>query len=212
MVADEQPLMRAGVSMLLSAQADFDVVAEVGDGDEAAAAARRCAPDVMVMDVSMKGGLKATRTAVGLGIRVFVLAGRPLDVAAYGALRAGATGLLLKDAAPTDLLRAIRTVAAGDGWLDPAVTRDLLREFAGRAEPGTRTPQELRQLTDREREVLVMVAHGFSNKEIAERLVIREGTVKSHFGRVLAKLRLQDRAQAVAAAYLSGLVVVPPRW
>jgi DNA-binding NarL/FixJ family response regulator len=210
-VADEKPLMRAGVAALLTHEPDIDVIAEVGTGEDAVASAKEFSPDVMVIDILMTGGFAATRAVVELGVSVFVLAGHQLDLSGYSALRAGASGLLLRDAAPTELVDAIRTVAAGGGWLDPTVTRELLREFAGRAEPGARTPQELHQLTNREREVLSLMAHGFSNKEIAKRLLIREGTVKSHVGRVLTKLQLQDRAQAVAFAYQSGLIVVPPK-
>ncbi len=210
-VADEQPLMRAGLGMLLTVESNIEVVAEAATGVGAVVAAREWSPEVAIVDGLIVDGLDATRELTDMGVSVLVLTGHCLDAVLYGALRAGATGLLLKSTARSELVQAIRAVAAGDGWLDPAVTRMLMREFASRAEPGARTPQELSQLTGREREVLIMVAHGFTNREIAERLFIQEGTVKAHIGRVLTKLRLRDRAQAVAAAYQNGLVVVEAR-
>jgi DNA-binding NarL/FixJ family response regulator len=144
-------------------------------------------------------------------VKVLVLTTYHVDEAVYGALRAGASGFLLKDAAPTELIQAVRVVAAGDAWLDPTVARGLLAEFAARPEPAARTPAELSQLTPREREVLVQIAHGLSNAEVASALFIGEGTVKTHLGRVLTKLGLRDRAQAVATAYRSGLMTLPPQ-
>ncbi|MBO4204602.1 DNA-binding response regulator [Micromonospora echinofusca] len=205
--------------MLLTGEPDVEVVAEVPDGVDVLDAARRYRPDLVVLDGLDGGNLDVIRTVTGAGfaadpqrpVRVLVLTGDGSDLTVYRALRAGTAGLLLRDTAPNELLRAIRVVAAGLGWLDPAVTRQLIRDFAARSEPGVRTPAELRQLTNRERQVLTLAAQGFSNTEIAGRLFITEGTVKSHMGRVLMKLRLTNRAQAVAVAYQSGLVVVPPR-
>jgi DNA-binding NarL/FixJ family response regulator len=216
LLADDQPLVRAGIAMLLEAEPEIQVVAETDDGRHAVEAARRLQPDVVVMDVRMPGtdGVEATRqiTADGFSehpddpVKVLVLTTYHVDETVYAALRAGASGFLLKDAAPQDLAAAVRAVAAGEAWLDPAVARGLLREFAARPDTTGPTPDELRRLTAREREVLVLVAHGLSNAEISARLVVGEATVKTHLGRVLLKLGLRDRAQAVAAAYQSGLV------
>jgi DNA-binding NarL/FixJ family response regulator len=212
LLADDQPLVRAGLALLLSAEPDIEVVAEAADGAEAVRLAGRLRPSVVVLDVRMPGmdGVAAARLISAAGfvpeVRVLVLTTFNLDEVVYGALRAGAAGLLLKDSAPAELGLAIRAIHAGGGWLTPTVTRALLAEFAARPAPAPTVPGELRRLTARERQVLTLVAHGLSNAEIAAELVIGEGTVKTHFGRVLAKLALRDRAQAVALAYRCGLV------
>jgi DNA-binding NarL/FixJ family response regulator len=215
LLADDQPLVRAGIAMLLGSEPDIEIIAEVDDGAAAVEQARQLRPDVVLMDVRMPGtdGVEATRTIVANGsaddavvVKVLILTTYHVGEAVYGALRAGASGFLLKDAAPDELVAAIRAVASGEAWLDPAVARTLLSEFAARPDPLRRTPDELRQLTSREREVLVLVAHGLSNGEIAARLVVSEATVKTHLSRVMMKLGLRDRAQAVVAAYQSGLV------
>jgi DNA-binding NarL/FixJ family response regulator len=229
LLADDQPLIRAGIAMLLSAEPDIETVAEVGDGDQAVAAAHRLRPDVVVMDVRMPGtdGVAATRRITGDAsrritgdasgrdpgrpVQVLILTTYHIDDTVYAALRAGAAGFLLKDAAPTELTGAIRAVAAGGGWLHPAVARGLLAEFAARPQPRLGNPAELHHLTPRERDILAHVAQGLSNGDIAARLIISEGTVKTHLGRVLMKLGLRDRSQAVVAAYESGLVTPRPR-
>lgn len=216
LVADDQPLVRAGIVMLLDAEPDIEVVAEAGDGQQALAQAHLHQPDVVVMDVRMPvvDGVVATRrittedfhTAAGALIRVLILTHYHADDAVYGALRAGASGFLLKDAAPADLAAAVRAVSSGAAWLQPVVARGLLTEFAARPEPSTPRAEIVRRLTPREREVLTLVATGLSNTEIAERLLVEQVTVKTHFGRILMKLGLRDRAQAVVAAYENGLV------
>ncbi|MEV6815179.1 response regulator transcription factor [Micromonospora sp. NPDC051296] len=211
-LADDQPLVRSGIAMLLAAERDIAVVGECADGAAAVELARRERPDVVLMDVRMPGtdGVTATRdiTAEGAGVRVLVLTTYHVDDAVRAALRAGASGFLLKDAAPDELTMAVRAVAAGEAWLDPAVTRSLLTEFAALGDHRRPVPGELGRLTDRERQVLVQMAYGLSNAEIAARLHIGDATVKTHVGRVLMKLGLRDRAQAVAAAYRGGLM--PP--
>jgi len=216
LVADDQPLVRAGIVMLLDAEPDIEVVAEAGDGQQALEQARWHQPDVVVMDVRMPvmDGVQATRQIIASGsgtdadpsIRVLILTSYHADDAVYGALRAGASGFLLKDAAPADLAGAVRAVSSGDAWLQPAVARGLLTEFAARPESRAPSPEVLQRLTTREREVLTLVASGLSNTEIAERLVVEQVTVKTHLGRILTKLGLRDRAQDVVAAYESGLV------
>ena len=190
------------------------VVAEAGDGEEAADLARRHAPDVVLMDIRMPGtdGIEATRiiTAADARVRVLVLTTFDLDEYAFGALRAGASGFLLKDVRPAELVAAIRTVAAGDAVVSPRITRRLLEEYAQvlplpEAQREQAYPQ-LFALTEREREVLVAVAQGLSNAEIAASLYVSEATVKSHVGRILAKLGLRDRVQVVVLAYETGLV------
>jgi len=211
-VADDQEVVRAGFSALLDTQPDITVVASAGDGAEAVRVCREQQPDVVVMDVRMPlmDGIEATReltSASDGGPRVLVLTTFDLDEYVYDALRSGASGFLLKDAAAERLFDAVRVVAAGDALLAPAVTRRLIGEFARlRPAPGPR-PQQLEELTARETEVLRLIAEGLSNAEIAERLVVSEETVKTHVSRVLMKLDLRDRTQAVVAAYESGLVV-----
>jgi DNA-binding NarL/FixJ family response regulator len=212
LVADDQTLVRAGFRVLVESAPDLEVVGEAGDGVEAVELARRELPDVVLMDIRMPvmDGLEATRQTVALdraeGIRVLVLTTFDLDEYVYEALRAGASGFLLKDTPPADLLAAIRVVAAGDALLAPSVTRRLIAEFARRPEPSAVTPAALAALTDREREVLALVARGLSNAEIAELLVVSGATAKTHVSRVLAKLGARDRAQLVMLAYETGLV------
>jgi DNA-binding NarL/FixJ family response regulator len=213
LLADDQPLVRAGLAMLLCAEADVEVVGEAGDGAEVVALTRRLKPDVVLMDVRMPGvdGVAATRMLTTgpepSDARVLILTTYHVDEAVYSALRAGASGFLLKDAAPQELLYAVRAVAAGEAWLDPAVARGLLDDLVRRPEPAAPAPAALAELTAREQQVLILMAHGLSNAEIARRLVVGDATVKTHVGRVLMKLGLRDRTQAVVAAYQSGLVV-----
>jgi DNA-binding NarL/FixJ family response regulator len=212
LLADDQHLVRAGFRALLDDAGDIEVVGEAGNGAEAVELARSARPDVVLMDIRMPvlDGLEATRRIVAdqllAGVRVLVLTTFDLDEYVYEALRAGASGFLLKDTPPADLLAAIRVVAAGDALLAPGVTRRLIAEFARRPEPTTVTPAALAGLTDREREVLVLVARGLTNAEIAERLVVSTATAKTHVSRVLAKLQARDRAQLVMLAYETGLV------
>jgi DNA-binding NarL/FixJ family response regulator len=214
LLADDQPLLRRGFRMILEAEDGLTVVGEAGDGTEAVELARRCRPDVVLMDIRMPGtdGMEATRqiTASAPGVRVLVLTTFDIDEYAFGALRAGASGFLLKDVRPGELVAAVRTVASGDAVVSPRVTRRLLEEYAQvlpvtDAQQASRYPQ-LSALTEREREVLAVVAQGLSNTEIAASLHVSETTVKSHVGRILAKLGLRDRVQIVVLAYESGLV------
>ncbi|MBA2472266.1 MAG: DNA-binding response regulator [Pseudonocardiales bacterium] len=215
-VADDQPLVRAGISMLVNAEEDIDVVAEAVDGQDALSHIRAERPDVVLMDVRMPGtdGVAATRAVIDEGltaqngepVRVIILTTFHLDDYVHAALRAGASGFVLKDAASTEIVAAIRAVVAGEAWLDPAVTRRLIDDFAARPEKDTPTPAEMAQLTRREREVLTHLARGLSNADVAEQLFISEATVKTHLARVMAKLNVREKAQAVAAAYQTGLV------
>jgi DNA-binding NarL/FixJ family response regulator len=210
-VADDQDIVRAGFSALLDTQPDLTVVGSAGDGAEAVRVCREQEPDVVVMDVRMPimDGIQATRelAADGGGPRVLMLTTFDLDEYVYDALSAGASGFLLKDAAAERLFDAVRVVAAGEALLAPAVTRRLIGEFARLRPRLAPRSDHLRELTTRETEVLRLVAEGLSNGEIAERLVVSEETVKTHVSRVLMKLDLRDRTQAVVAAYESGLVV-----
>lgn len=216
LVADDQPLVRSGIAMLLDAADDITIVGESGDGAAAVADTARLRPDVVIMDVRMPvmDGVEATRritaddfTGPDAPVAVLILTTYHVDDAVRAALRAGASGFLLKDAAPVDLRTATRVVAAGDAWLHPPVARDLLAEFATRPVVPSTEPEALARLTPREREVLVLVARGLNNAEIAGHLHVGHVTVKTHVGRILMKLGLRDRAQAVATAYESGLVV-----
>jgi DNA-binding NarL/FixJ family response regulator len=208
-IADDQHLVRSGLRMILSAEDDVEVVAEAADGEEAVAACERERPDVVLMDVRMPGvdGIDATRTVTAGEDppRVLVLTTFDLDDVVYEALRAGASGFLLKDAPEERLVTAIRVVAEGGSLFAPSVTRRLIEEFARRRD-GHRPVTGLETLTERETEVLREVARGLSNAEIAARLFVTENTVKTHVARILMKLGLRDRVQAVVAAYEAGLV------
>jgi DNA-binding NarL/FixJ family response regulator len=214
LLADDQALLRLGFRMVLETQPDLEVVGEAGDGAQAATMTRALEPDVVLMDVRMPvaDGIEATRRIVesGSAARVLVLTTFNLDEYVYAALRAGASGFLLKDVPPADLISGIRAVAAGDAVVAPSVTRRLIDAFATHlpdpASGRSPTDERLDQLTDREREVLVEVARGHSNAEIAESLVVSEATVKTHVGRILTKLALRDRVQVVVFAYESGTV------
>jgi DNA-binding NarL/FixJ family response regulator len=213
-LVDDQPLLRKGFRMVLEEEEGIDVVGEASDGAAALDLARRHHPDVVVMDVRMPGmdGITATRAILDaeLRSRILILTTFDLDEYAFGALRLGASGFILKDVLPLEFVRAIRSVADGDAVIAPSVTRRLLDAFAHQfpdpqgAGPASRPG--LGQLTTREREILIELAGGFSNAEIAERLFVAEATVKTHLGRVLAKLGLRDRVQAVVYAYEAGLV------
>ncbi|MEV4630806.1 response regulator transcription factor [Micromonospora sp. NPDC049523] len=212
LIADDQAMVRQGFGALLAAQPDLLVVGDAANGAEAVSAARRLDPDVVLMDVRMPvlDGLAATRQLLGDRAadrpRVLILTTFDLDDYVFEALRAGASGFLLKDAPAAELVHAVRVVAAGDALLAPAVTRRLIAEFAARPAPDRPRPTSLAALTARETEVLRLIARGRSNGEIATDLVVAEQTVKTHVGRILAKLGLRDRAQAVVVAYESGLV------
>jgi DNA-binding NarL/FixJ family response regulator len=208
LVADDQAMVRAGFAMILEAEPDLELVGEAADGREAVAAALKTRPDVVLMDVRMPelDGVQATRRVVAeTDARVLVLTTFDLDEYVYGALRAGASGFLLKDAPPEELVRATRVVAAGEALLSPSVTQRLIDEFAQRPDPAS-APAALDELTEREREVLLLLARGLSNAEIATSLFVSETTVKTHVARILMKLGLRDRVQAVVCAYESGLV------
>ena len=209
LVADDQALVRGGFRMILEAQPDVEVVAEAADGREAVAAVAAETPDVVLMDVRMPelDGIEATRriAAAGGSSRVLMLTTFDLDEYVYEAIRAGASGFLLKDVLPAELTHAVRAVAAGETLLSPTITRRLVEQFVSRPLPGRR-PASLDRLTDRELDVLTLVAEGLSNAEIADRLVLGETTVKTHVTRILSKLDLRDRVQAVVLAYESGLV------
>ena len=213
LLVDDQPLLRTGFRMILSAESDLTVVGEAGDGASAVELARRLKPDVVLMDIRMPGmdGIQATRALAGPGveepIKVLMLTTFGLDEYVVESLRAGASGFLLKDAPPEDLVEAIRIVAAGAALLAPSVTRRLLDRVASRLPPANEdTIPALAELTERELEVLKLLARGLSNAEIAEKLVVSETTVKTHVSRVLAKLDLRDRVQAVILCYETGLV------
>jgi DNA-binding NarL/FixJ family response regulator len=207
-VVDDQELMRVGFRMVLGAQADIDVVGEAGDGAQAIKLAEELRPDVVLMDVRMPvlDGVEATKQIVAAGTaRVLVMTTFDLDEYVYSALQGGASGFLLKDTQPDHLVSALRAVASGDAVVSPSVTRRLLDRFVGSGGSPSRDTAELDVLTEREREVLVLIAKGMSNLEIAEALFLSEATVKTHVGRILAKLELRDRVQAVVLAYEIGL-------
>ncbi|NUW43245.1 response regulator [Nonomuraea rhodomycinica] len=215
LLADDQTLVRAGFRSILSDEDDIDVVAEAPDGAEAVEQAGRHRPDVVLMDIRMPrlDGLEATRRIAAdprlTGVRVIILTTFDLDDYVYGALRSGASGFLVKDTEPAELIHAVRVVARGDALIAPAITRRLIAEFAGRVrrpEPGPR----LNALTEREREVMTLVAAGLSNDEIAARLVLSPATAKTHVSRIMTKLGARDRAQLVVMAYEAG--VITPGW
>ena len=209
-IADDQGMVRSGFSVLLNAQPDIEVIAEAVNGEEAIARAAELHPDVILMDVRMPvlDGLQATRviTAMDGAPKVLVLTTFDLDDYVYEALRSGASGFLLKDASAGELAAAVRLVAAGDALLSPGVTRRLIAEFARMGAPRSPGRHQLDGLTERESEVLALVARGMSNAEIAGYLVVAEQTVKTHVSRILMKLGLRDRTQAVVLAYETGLV------
>jgi DNA-binding NarL/FixJ family response regulator len=211
LVVDDQALIRSGLRMILEADPGMNVIGEAANGREAVEMGKRLQPDVVLMDVRMPvmDGIKATRKLVDGGLqsgpRVLILTTFDLDEYIYAAIRAGASGFLLKDAPPDDLIHAIRVVAAGEALLAPTVTRRLIEEFAARPEPNAQ-PEGMDQLTDREIEVLRSLAAGLSNAEIADALFVSEATVKTHISHILTKLELRDRVQAVVVAYESGLV------
>jgi DNA-binding NarL/FixJ family response regulator len=210
LLADDQEMVRAGLRLILTAEHDIEVIAEASNGSAAVVAARRLRPDVTLMDIRMPSldGIEATRQILAgtpPPTSVIVLTTFDIDSYIYQALRAGASGFLLKNAPPEQLVQAIRVVASGEGIIDPAVTRRVIEEFA-RTRYAAPRPPELADLTERELEVLNLVARGLSNIEIAERLYLSEATVKTHVARMLAKLRLRNRVQAVVYAYEHGVV------
>ena len=208
LIADDQAMVREGFGALLAAQPDMVVVGDAPDGETAVAKSRALDPDVVLMDIRMPvmDGLEATRRLAG-GPKILILTTFDLDDYVYEALRAGASGFLLKDAPAADLINAVRVVAAGEALLAPSVTRRLIAEFAARTHGDRPRPAALNALTPRETDVLRLIARGLSNQEIAAELVVAEQTVKSHVGRILTKFDLRDRAQAVVFAYETGLVV-----
>jgi DNA-binding NarL/FixJ family response regulator len=211
LLVDDQALLRAGFRLILESEPDLEVAGEAGDGHEAVEAAGRLAPDVVLMDIRMPrlDGIEATRRVVRApgAARVLILTTFDLDEYVFEALRAGASGFLLKDTPPEDLVSAIRVVAGGDGLLAPSVTRRLIEEFARQPARDAPPPAALDSLTARELEVLTLMARGLTNHEIATQLFVGETTVKTHVGRVLDKLGLRDRVQAVVLAYECGLVL-----
>jgi DNA-binding NarL/FixJ family response regulator len=214
-VADDQALVRGGFRSLLDARDDIEVVGEAADGHEAVAMAKRLAPDVVLMDIRMPevDGLEATRLITTdpelTGVRVVILTTFALDEYLFDALRYGASGFLVKDTEPADLVNAVRVVAAGDSLISPSMTRRLVEEFATRAKP-SRPARELATLTDREREVLQLVANGHNNDEIAKTLYMSPATARTHVSRIMTKLGARDRAQLVVLGYETGLV--RPGW
>jgi len=210
-IADDQALLRGGFRMILESQQDIEVIGEAADGREALEQSRALSPDVVLMDIRMPelDGLEATRQLVGAdhAPRVLILTTFDLDEYVYEAMKAGASGFLLKEVRPEQLADAVRVVAAGETLVAPAITRRLIEEFVSRRPPGSGTPPEVSELTERELEVFRLVARGLSNSEIAAMLFVSEATVKTHITHVLAKLGLRDRVQAVVLAYESGLVL-----
>jgi DNA-binding NarL/FixJ family response regulator len=214
-IADDQAVVRAGLRMILEAQEDIEVVGEAADGIEALDLVRTLAPDVVLMDIRMPNidGIEATRRVAhtGAATHVLILTTYGLDEYVYDALKAGASGFLVKTDPPARLIDAVRVVAAGEALLAPEITRRLVDRFVTGVRPGAAAAPELAELTVREREVLGLIARGLSNAEIAAQLVVSDGTVKTHVARVLSKLGLRDRVQAVVYAYECGLVQPGPR-
>jgi DNA-binding NarL/FixJ family response regulator len=211
LLADDEALVRGGFRMILESEEGIEVVGEAENGEQAVRETARLRPDVVVMDIQMPGtdGVAATReilSRVADPPRVLVVTTFDIDEYVYEALRAGASGFLLKNSPPEELARAIRVVSAGESLLSPSITRRLIEDVASRPRTPSTPPAAIDELTDREREVLVLVARGLSNAEIAERLVVSMGTVKTHVARLLMKLGLRDRVQAVVLAYESGVV------
>ncbi|MEV0082606.1 response regulator transcription factor [Saccharopolyspora sp. NPDC050642] len=215
LLADDQTLVRAGFRSILGSEDDIEIAAEAPDGAEAVRRAAELLPDVVLMDIRMPDldGLEATRRIAAdpklAAVKVIILTTFDLDDYVYAALRAGASGFLVKDTEPTELIHAVRVVARGDALLAPAITRRLIAEFADRSDRPAPHPR-LNSLTDREREVLTLVARGLSNDEIAERLVLSPATAKTHVSRIMSKLAARDRAQLVVFAYESALIT--PGW
>jgi DNA-binding NarL/FixJ family response regulator len=213
MLAEDQPLMRAGLRVLLENEEDIRVTGEASDGEQAVALARQTHPDVILMDIRMPGldGVEATRRIADdaqlSGVRILILTTLESDEYVFEALRAGASGFLVKDGDVAELLRAVRVIAAGEALLSPGATRRLIEELTAWPERGRLAPALLGELTDREREVMTLVAYGLTNHEIAERLVISPATAKAHVSRTMLKLHAHDRAQLVVLAYQTGLVV-----
>ncbi|WP_192780531.1 response regulator [Nonomuraea africana] len=211
LIADDQGMVRTGFTVFLSSQPDIEVIGEAANGREAVERAALLKPDVILMDVRMPetDGLQATRQILTSGDflpKILILTTFDLDDYVYEALRAGASGFLLKDASALQLAEAVRVVAAGEALIAPAITKRLITEFARLGGPRAPTVRRLAELTERETEVLTLIAQGLSNQEIATRLIVSEQTVKTHVGRVLGKLDLRDRAQAIVYAYETGLV------
>ncbi len=213
-IADDQRLVRAGFRVILAGEPDIRVVGEAADGLEAIDLARTLAPAVVLMDIRMPNmdGLAAARQILGSGkSRVLILTTFDADEYVYEALKTGASGFLLKDAPPEQLIAAVRCIAAGDALIDPSITRRLISRFAHAARPPERPPAQLKELTQRELDVLRLVARGLANAEIAAELVVEESTIKTHVSRILMKLALRDRVQAVVVAYETGFVVPDDR-
>ena len=209
-IADDQRLVRAGFRVILASEPDIRVVGEAADGLEAIELTRTLAPDVVLMDIRMPNmdGLAAARRILGSGdSRVLILTTFDADEYVYETLKMGASGFLLKDAPPDQLTAAVRCIAAGDALIDPSITKRLIGRFAHAARPAARQPAQLKDLTQRELDVLRLVARGLTNVEIAAELVVEESTIKTHVSRILMKLALRDRVQAVVVAYESGFVV-----
>ena len=210
LVVDDQKLLRAGFRVILGSESDITVVGEAADGQEAVELARQLTPTVVLMDIRMPimDGLTAARVILAeTSSRVLILTTFDFDEYVYAALQAGASGFLLKDAPSEQLVAAVRSVAAGDALIDPSITRRLIQQFVRATRPRTEPPPQLAALTPRERDVLRLVAQGLSNAEIAARLVVEESTAKTHVSRILMKLDLRDRVQAVVFAYECGFVV-----